>query len=966
MLYMSFYPFFKKNRLFLVLTLLIALVDGAFVYLISNQSSTRLAAEHQQQAKHFFSALNIAYQASQDNLSQVSVENKLKHIATGEVDSLLTIVLEKFTDNLNVNSAVFLYESHLRKALSSDEFQQRLKQKSSVNGLVVEHTTAENITPIAHLATYFTSELISGSNISLKSLKSGKHYYLYATRPLSSYLGELQLMSTGIGQVVIWQDVTKDYDLLAKDLLDNIYYAIVAFLITELAVFWLLQFISRRLNRIISKQTHLIEARSLVLEEIAKGASLSAVFDLIISKIESYDPRAIGSVFVVDEDRKRLTLASAPNFPSFYKKEVSNIEISEAMGSCGTAAFRKERVITGNIKNDPFWKDFTNLASKANLAACWAQPVLGKDHEVLGIFAIYYTNPKKPNKEEIELLEATAQLIALAIEKHKANAQLHLFSRIFNETHEGVMITDAKKNIVDVNPAFSEITGYQRNEVIGKNPRILQSGRQSPQFYAGMWESINKTGHWKGEMWNHKKGSQLFSELINISVLKDKTGKVLHYVGLLSDNTYIKILERKKRTEIENASIRANISHLLHEPILFEQRIEKILAILCQFKGLQIQEKAGVFLLDEGQDKLKLFATHGNFSDDYLFKEGCIKAGSTLCEWVASHNILKVSDDCFSDNEHENIFESMQRHGHYIVPLSYAGKVYGVMFLYTAPYPTRDPERLQLLTVIGQTIGLSISNERAQLELEEEKKLAETANQAKSEFLSSMSHELRTPLNAILGFSQLLEMDDDPLTDEQQENVAYISSSGQHLLTLINEVLDLSAIEAGKANILISSINLRNALNDCISLVQSLALEKQVKLNVLNDELSVTLKVDETKFKQVLINVISNAIKYNREGGEVNINWCLNPKTKRVKIGIMDTGLGISESNRAYVFSAFNRLGKENSDIEGSGIGLVVTKNLTELMEGSISFDSIEEKGTTFWLEFPGGKENTQQIVGKA
>ncbi|MBE9525348.1 MAG: response regulator, partial [Proteobacteria bacterium] len=238
------------------------------------------------------------------------------------------------------------------------------------------------------------------------------------------------------------------------------------------------------------------------------------------------------------------------------------------------------------------------------------------------------------------------------------------------------------------------------------------------------------------------------------------------------------------------------------------------------------------------------------------------------------------------------------------------------------------------------------------------KEIANHANQAKSKFLSSMSHELRTPLNAILGFAQLLEMD--PLSEDQNENVEFILQSGHHLLALINGVLELSVIESGKMELSIEALQLTDVINDSLLLTSSLAEKEGIKLAVLSDS-EFIVNADYTKLKQVIINLVSNAIKYNRVDGDVSIEWS-NAGNNSIRINITDTGIGISKTHQEKVFSAFNRLGQENSSIEGTGIGLVVTKDLVEMMGGRIGFDSVEGQGSTFWFEVPLAIDKSETI----
>jgi len=287
----------------------------------------------------------------------------------------------------------------------------------------------------------------------------------------------------------------------------------------------------------------------------------------------------------------------------------------------------------------------------------------------------------------------------------------------------------------------------------------------------------------------------------------------------------------------------------------------------------------------------------------------------------------------------------------------------GIEDIYELTYIRKDGSRFPAIISVtalrddyGDIIGyllIGIDNSVRKLvesELNEAMAAAEKANRAKTDFLSGMSHELRTPLNAVLGFAQLMESGSPPPTVSQKRNLDQILKAGWYLLDLINEVLDLTLIESGKATLSSEPVSLPEVMLECRAMIEPQAHKRGIGLKFARFEAPYFVKADRTRVKQVLINLLFNAIKYNKPDGAVSIEYALSTADS-IRISVRDTGAGLAPEQLAQLFQPFNRLGKEAGAEEGTGIGLVVTKRLVEMMGGTIGVDSAVGVGSVFWVE---------------
>lgn len=227
----------------------------------------------------------------------------------------------------------------------------------------------------------------------------------------------------------------------------------------------------------------------------------------------------------------------------------------------------------------------------------------------------------------------------------------------------------------------------------------------------------------------------------------------------------------------------------------------------------------------------------------------------------------------------------------------------------------------------------------------------ERASKAKSVFLTHMSHELRTPLNAILGFCQLLQIDKNKIDEDQRDNIEEISKAGDHLLSMVNEIIDFTQIESGKVELKSELQNIIPLIDECIDHIQPAAQVSSLQIEKKITESRLMAVVDKSRFKQVLLNLLSNAIKYNKEGGDIKITYS-TPNEDKLRINVYDSGIGIDKSLVASIFEPFKQIGDSNT-VEGAGIGLTLAKRLVLAMKGDIGVESIVGEGSMFWVEFP-------------
>ena len=486
------------------------------------------------------------------------------------------------------------------------------------------------------------------------------------------------------------------------------------------------------------------------------------------------------------------------------------------------------------------------------------------------------------------------------------------FRELVDAAPDGIVVCDADGMITLVNLQAERMFGYPRDELIGKPVETLIPERlrpRHPQHVAGYVGSPRTRPMGSGlELSGRRRDGTEFPVEISLSPVRSDRGQMV--AAAIRDVTDRKRIEDEARRA--NAYLLSAVDSIQDAFSLYDEE-DRIVLVNSSFRQLlgpaikgPIVGRRFEHLLDD------LLAAD-------LLDPGDQAAGALREKWLSYHRVPVGA------------LELATRDGHALRAID---------------RPTAEHGTVSLI--------LDVSEDRLRAdELRRARESAEAASAAKSEFLASMSHELRTPLNAVLGFAQLLQRDrKQPLSDRQRERIDHVIRGGEHLLRLIDDVLDLARIEAGGVTISAEPVGMRELLDEVVSTLEPVALRTGVSIALAPVSAGLPAVIaDRTRLAQILMNFGSNAIKYNRAGGHVTF---LTSRTEdRVRLSIVDDGLGIPEDKRARIFEPFHRAGQETGPIEGTGIGLAISKRLAELMKGAVGFHSETGKGSTFWVEVP-------------
>jgi PAS domain S-box-containing protein len=543
-------------------------------------------------------------------------------------------------------------------------------------------------------------------------------------------------------------------------------------------------------------------------------------------------------------------------------------------------------------------------------------------------------------------------------ERQQAEAAMRRLSMAVNASPSAIYITDRKGHIEYTNPAFSRITGWSPLDSLGKTPAILKSGHMSREFYRGIWSKLNTGKMWSGRILNRRRiptgktaprgagrlSHDLYWAQSTIAPFRDDKDEIAGYVAIQDDVTDTVVRAEKDLLDKAIAETNLQVSRTLQSAGQLSRRLEKILAHVANSSPLMTGEQTAIFLRQEEGQQLQLVAWTGHPDEKH--------ARHIIKQYAAPGNDRGTETVHIINNCHSNSFATSKSnvHGHYIVPVSNAGMQLGILLLYTRSEPSDNPLLRSGLDKLGEIIGFSIANENLLIEQDRARGAAEAAARAKSEFLANMSHEIRTPMNGVLGMLNLIS--DTELDNAQRRYTRTAYSSAQTLLAVLDEILDLSKLEADKLELENISFDIRQNVEDVVSLMAQASFDKGVELAVyVANEVPVNVMGDSLRLRQVLLNLVGNAVKFTREGEiRLNVNCTIREDGKaRLHFEVADTGIGMTPEQQAGIFTAFSQAdGSTSRNFGGTGLGLAISSQLVELMGGRILVESSPGSGSRF------------------
>lgn len=548
-------------------------------------------------------------------------------------------------------------------------------------------------------------------------------------------------------------------------------------------------------------------------------------------------------------------------------------------------------------------------------------------------------------------------------EDEKRQEERRLAARVFEQSTNGILVTDAERNMLAVNPKLERVSGYTVAELVGQNPRIFASKKHDAEFYRSMWQQIETQGFWQGDIVNRRKDGSLVEESLTISRVVDANGNLSNYLGVFEDVSEQRIQARRLKRQLDAMQALNDIVATAN-PDPYET-IRLALHVAVNHLHLEIGILSKINVPDNRYDIVVQVAPDESLQDGQTFA-----LDATYCkQTIESGDLLSIFNAPNSAFKQHPCYTNFSLGAYLGIPVWVNGAAFGTIN-FSAKQPRDhnfDPSDFEFIRLLARWVGTFMERLQAQEELIAARETAESANIAKSRFLATMSHELRTPLNGVLGMAQLIQAGG--LSEaEVQEYADVIVSSGQQLLMLLNDILDLSKVEAGRLSLEDGEVLPANLLSETAVLFAENAHSKGLVLvQQWAGPALAKYRGDPHRIGQMLSNLVNNAIKFTAQG-EVRVEareLAREGRLALLEFSVSDTGIGIPVEKQSLLYQPFSQIDNSTTrQFGGTGLGLSIIKSLADLMGGEVGMDSALGQGSRFWFRIR--LEPLSQIVDES
>jgi PAS domain S-box-containing protein len=586
----------------------------------------------------------------------------------------------------------------------------------------------------------------------------------------------------------------------------------------------------------------------------------------------------------------------------------------------------------------------------------WLGVPLRSKQAVTGVIAVQtYDHQTRVTEQHQETLSMVTPQIASAIERFLAERQIQKFKLGIDRSDSAVFITDSEGTIQYANPAFEKVYGYTPEEATGNSPRIIKSGLVPPEQYKQFWKTLLSGETASGEIINRRKNGELIPIAGTNSPILDESGKIIGFLAVHQDITERKLAEETLKRRNDYLAASSEIGRLVTSTLDLNTIFTRTVSLISDRFGFYY---AGIYIIEETGFNAVLREATGEAGEKMKAQRHSVIVGSnSVVGKVAASTEPMVVDDTDIDPLHIPNPYLLDTRSEVAIPLRIGLRIVGVIDIQSTQPHAFTPDDLSVLQSLADQVAVAIDNARS---YELSQQLIHDLREIdllKSQFLANMSHELRTPLNSIIGFSRvILKGIDGPVTEMQQQDLTAIYNSGQHLLGLINDILDLARIEAGKMELNFEEVHLAEMTTSVMSTAKGLVKEKPIQLIQRIPPNMPTVQGDTMRVRQVLLNLISNASKFTEHGSITVETLIQKAPTGKLEalINVIDTGPGIALEDQKKLFQAFSQVdGSATRRTGGTGLGLSICANLVQLHGGRIGVHSEVGNGSTFWFTLP-------------